>query len=115
MREAEMQIECFQVNATDNVATLLQDAEAGAELKVLGGGASRVVRAGQLIRAGHKVALCAIAKNEAIVKYGFQIGEATHAIAEGDWVHLHNCRSRYDARSSDLDVDSGSRTETRYA
>jgi hypothetical protein len=115
MREAEMKVECFQVDATDNVATLLQDAEVGAEIRVLGGGAARDVQAAQAIRAGHKVALQAIAEDEAIVKYGFQIGEATRAIAEGDWVHLHNCRSRYDARSSDLDVDSGSRIETRYA
>jgi hypothetical protein len=39
---------------------------------------------------------------------------ATVAIGAGQWVHLHNCRSRYDARSSRLDQNSGIPTETRY-
>lgn len=110
-----MPIECFQVDASDNVATMLQDVETGAEIDVLGGVSRKTVRAAQTVRAGHKVTLCAISEGEPIVKYGFQIGAATHAIAEGEWVHLHNCRSLYDARSSHLDVDTGSRTETHYA
>jgi hypothetical protein len=110
-----MQVECFQIHAEDNVATLLQDAEEAAEVLVLGGKSRKIVRASEAIRASHKIALRPIAEGEFIVKYGFQIGEATRAIAEGDWVHLHNCRSLCDARSSELDVNSGSRVETRYA
>ena len=110
-----MQVECFQIHDADNVATLLQDAEAATEVLVLGGNARKIVRASEAVRASHKIALSAIAEGESIVKYGFQIGEATHPIAAGDWVHLHNCRSLCDARSSELDVNSGSRVETRYA
>ncbi len=110
-----MQAECFQIHAADNVATLLQDAEAAAEVLVLGGESRKTLRASEPILASHKIALRSIGEGESIVKYGFQIGEATHPIAAGDWVHLHNCRSLCDARSSELDVNSGSRVETRYA
>ena len=40
---------------------------------------------------GHKVAVRAHAKGEAIRRYGQIIGFATEAIAPGDWVHTHNC------------------------
>jgi altronate hydrolase len=39
---------------------------------------------------GHKMALQAIAKDAAIVKYGQVIGFAKADIAAGDWVHEHN-------------------------
>jgi hypothetical protein len=110
-----MQVECFQIHAADNVATLLQDAEEAAGVLVIGGLPAKFVRASETIRASHKIALRAIAEGEFVVKYGFEIGAATRAIAEGEWVHLHNCRSLCDARSSELDVTSGSRVETRYA
>jgi len=97
----------------DNVATLLQDA--GAEAVLLRGLVSvREIRLTQPIKTGHKVALCALESGAAIVKYGVTIGEATQHIAEGEWVHLHNCRSRYDAQSSNLNIETGSREETPY-
>ena len=71
--------------------------------------------AAQVTQAGHKIALRAFAEGDRIVKYGFPIGEATRPIAVGEWVHLHNCRSLHDAASSELDVESGTRNETRYA
>ena len=39
---------------------------------------------------GHKAALRAIHKGEAVIKYGYPIGEATEEIAEGAHVHTHN-------------------------
>ncbi len=110
-----MHPECFQICREDNVATLLHDAAAAADVRVVGESARSTVRILEPIRTGHKVALLAIGAGEAIVKYGFPIGEATRAIAEGEWVHLHNCRSFYDARSSELDPETGARGETRYA
>lgn len=109
-----MPVECFQIHAADNVATLLQDAGEGTEVQVLGEDGRRTIHTTQAIRAAHKVALRPIAAGEPVIKYAFPIGEATHPIAEGEWVHLHNCRSFCDALSSELDIDSGSRTETRY-
>ena len=105
--------ECFQIDKADNVATLLDDVDEAAEVLVRGDGTGST-RAMQHIRAGHKIAVSAIPEGERVIKYGFPIGEATQPIAQGEWVHLHNCRSLYDARSSTLDIDSGSPTETRY-
>ena len=42
------------------------------------------------IPAGHKIALCAIEKGEAVIKYGHRIGTAVCAIGKGAWVHTHN-------------------------
>lgn len=44
---------------------------------------------------GHKIARRAIAQGEKIIKYGAPIGSATHPIATGDHVHLHNVKSDY--------------------
>jgi altronate dehydratase small subunit len=43
------------------------------------------------------------------------IGIATTAIEPGAWVHLHNCRSRVDERSSHLDLKTGAALDTAYA
>jgi len=111
-----MPVECFQIHKTDNVATLLQDAGDSAEIRVRGDiSHCSTFLATQSIRAGHKVAVAPIAQGERIVKYGYPIGEATQAIAPGEWVHLHNCRSLYDSASSSLDIESGSRKEMPYA
>src|ERR1035437_1970827 len=93
--------ECFQIEMADNVATVLQDAEAEAVL-LRGQAEAREIRLTQPIQAGHKVALCDLEGGAPLVKYGVTIGETTQPIAEGEWVHLHNCRSRYDGRSSTL-------------
>lgn len=111
-----MPVECFQIHKADNVAMLLQDAADASEINVRGDSShSTTFHAAQSIRAGHKVAVVSIAQGERILKYGYPIGEATQSIAQGEWVHLHNCRSLYDSASSSLDIESGSRKETRYA
>lgn len=105
--------ECFQIAATDNVATLLMDTGPGA-IAVRGEGQAREIPATEPIRMGHKVALCAIGEGKPVVKYGVTIGIATRPIAPGEWVHLHNCKSLCDAVSSNLDVVTGVRAETPY-
>jgi hypothetical protein len=42
------------------------------------------------------------------------IGSASRDIAPGEWVHLHNCVSRFDERSKTLDVQTGAVTDTIY-
>jgi altronate dehydratase small subunit len=106
--------ECFQIEESDNVATLLQDAAALEELQLRGAPHPVSLRTAEAIRAGHKVALRLIAAGEPVLKYGCPIGEATLTIQPGAWVHLHNCRSLHDAQSSRFDVHSGVRTETPY-
>ncbi|MDE3150154.1 MAG: UxaA family hydrolase [Acidobacteriota bacterium] len=106
--------ECFQIVPTDNVATLLQDAGGPGVVAIRGEAEQREIRLAQPIRMGHKVALRAIETGAPVVKYGVPIGEATRFIAPGEWVHLHNCRSLYDAGSSSLDVETGAREEMPY-
>ncbi len=108
------QMRCFQVNPADNVATALDDLAPG-QVTVLGASAGTVVAAAEEILLGHKIALRTIVDGEAIVKFGVPIGIATTAIAQGAWVHLHNCRSQVDERSSHLDVKTGAALDTTYA
>jgi hypothetical protein len=105
-------IRCLCVKPGDNVATLLADAEPG-RVPVLGGEEGRVELVEPIAR-GHKVALRAIAEDEAVVKYGVCIGYATREIHPGQWVHLNNMRSGYDLRSSSLDVQTGTSTDIPY-
>ena len=49
---------------------------------------------------GMKYALCAIAKGDAVIKYGFPIGSATEDIAAGALVHSHNLKSRLSGKGS---------------
>ncbi|MBL8839397.1 MAG: altronate dehydratase [Alphaproteobacteria bacterium] len=46
------------------------------------------------VPAGHKIATRAIAKDEAVLRYGQIIGFATAPIAPGEHVHTHNCEIR---------------------
>jgi hypothetical protein len=62
----------------------------------------------------HKVALRDIASGESILKYGVSIGIATDSIRRGEWVHLHNCRSALDERSSTLDVETDAVQDVPY-
>lgn len=105
---------CFQVNPADNVATALDDLLPG-RVAVLGVSGAPEIFAGESITLGHKIALRPVAEGEAIMKFGVQIGLATAAIPVGGWVHLHNCRSRVDERSSHLDVKTGAALDTVYA
>ncbi len=72
----------IRIGADDNVATLLEDAQAGDD--VLG-----VALATDAPR-GHKVALRPIAPGEPVMKYGFPIGRATRQVSAGEHVHSDN-------------------------
>jgi altronate dehydratase len=95
--------QCFKIHPGDNVATLIEDASGG-ELQVVGGPS---LSACEPIPLGHKVALLAIACDSPVIKYGVTIGLATRDIQPGEWVHLHNCKSLLDERSSTLDLHTG--------
>ncbi len=81
----------LRLHPVDNVLTVIQTLEPGAELVVE---AARVTVPARL-PIGHKVAARAIAADEKIVKYGAPIGSAKVAIAAGEHVHTHNLRSDY--------------------
>jgi hypothetical protein len=103
----------FRIHEKDNVATLLGDAAAG-PVEVHGAGANGTVRIGEPISLGHKVALRPIANGEAVIKFGVAIGVASRLVEKGEWVHLHNCRSRFDERSGEFDPVTGTARDTRY-
>ena len=103
----------FQINASDNVATLLEPAQPG-PVVVRGSAGERQIVAKETIEHGHKIATTAIAKGESIIKFGVVIGQAVCAISEGEWVHLHNCGSRLDERSNAFDVHTGVPEDVRY-
>jgi len=104
---------CFLIHPGDNVATLIEDADRE-PLLVVGGPAGQTAQATEAISLGHKVALSGIEPDGEILKYGVVIGLATRQIAPGEWVHLHNCRSKLDERSSGLDLHTGAAKDTAY-
>ena len=99
----------FRIHPDDNVATLLGD---GADAATIIGEGE--VALNETIALGHKVAVADIAAGEAVVKFGIPIGHASAAIRKGDWVHLHNCVSRFDERSGGFDVVTGAAKDMAY-
>jgi len=77
------------ISAQDNVATALEPLERGTTVRV---GAETVSVIDPIPR-GHKLALRAIARGDAVVKYGSPIGVASADIAAGAHVHTHNLAS----------------------
>lgn len=104
---------CFRINAADNVATLLDDVDSG-PVVIYGAEEAVELQAAEPIALGHKIALAEIACGSPIVKYGVPIGVSTEFIKPGEWVHLHNCRSKVDERSNHLDPKSGAAKDTPY-
>lgn len=104
----------FQVQASDNVATLLGEAPAGAVLTVVGPVGKRELAAREMIALGHKIALAPIGEGQPITKFGIVIGVAMRQIEPGEWVHLHNCRSQLDERSGSFDVHTGAPGDNPY-
>ena len=88
----------LRLHATDNVAVVLDDVQAGQQLIILGPEAAATMEARQAIPFAHKIAFSRVDEGAAIVKYGVPIGFATQRIEQGDWVHGHNIGSYYAAR-----------------
>lgn len=103
----------FQINASDNVATLLVPAQPGV-IVVRGASGEKQITAREAIEHGHKIAIAPIVSGENIIKYGEVIGVATCDVQQGDWVHLHNCGSQLDARSNAFDVQTGVPEDVSY-
>jgi altronate dehydratase small subunit len=103
----------FKIHDSDNVATLIEDANAE-PVRVFGATKETVITLIESMPLGHKVALSAIEPGGLVIKYGIPIGTATREIRPGEWVHLHNCRSQVDERSSTLDFETGAATDTVY-
>lgn len=77
----------------DNVLVLTKQIASGEALLIEG----RRCQVARDLPLGHKVARCAIAAGDEILKYGAPIGIATAEIQAGAHVHVHNLRSNYTA------------------
>ncbi|MGF6906046.1 UxaA family hydrolase [Fusobacterium sp. PH5-44] len=104
---------CFQINKADNVVTALDNLTLG-RIVIYGEALQENVDIIEQIHVGHKIALVDIPEGTDIIKYGVVIGETIKNINSGEWVHLHNMRSKYDSRSSKLDIVTGAPTDTIY-
>jgi altronate dehydratase small subunit len=74
----------------DNVATAVEEIQAGEEVEIPVVGTALTLRAIESIPFGFKIALQEIPKGEIIRKYGETIGTAGQTIAKGALVHIHN-------------------------
>jgi len=77
----------IRVHASDNVAVVAANVQAGDVVRLADGSEVQAVEA---IPRGSKVALDPIACGQALVRYGEEIGSATKDIAAGEYVHTHN-------------------------
>ncbi len=75
------------IHPDDTVACLLRDHRTG-ECATLPNGQTAAL--GCDVPMGHKIALVAMARGTAVIKFGEPIGMATADIAAGEHVHLHN-------------------------
>lgn len=80
------------VDATDNVATLIDEAVVG-DVCELTGAVSGELAAVEPIPYGHKVATQDIRRGDDVVKYAEAIGRATSDIPAGAHVHVQNVES----------------------
>jgi altronate dehydratase small subunit len=85
----------MMMNSKDNVATALENLEAGVVASVifLSQEVIREVTTKQAIPFGHKVAMMVIKKGDKVIKYGEVIGTASQNIELGEYVHIHNVKS----------------------
>ncbi len=77
----------------DDVATALDELTRGQVVHAMLGDAQYEVTLLEDIPFAHKLALRDIAEGEEVLKYGMPIGRALRPIRQGEWVHVHNCRS----------------------
>lgn len=88
------------LDARDNVATALCRLEAQTAVRPIGAADPADVIVREPVALCHKFALRAIARGEAVIKYGQPIGFASQAIAAGEHVHTHNLTSAYAVQST---------------
>jgi altronate hydrolase len=93
----QQNFDAIRIHPDDNVAVLVQGAQPGQTLFIIGADAVTVHEA---IPFGHKVALRDIREGEAVKKYGFPIGQASREIHRGDWIHSHNLKTALTAHAS---------------
>ncbi|MFT3753420.1 MAG: altronate dehydratase family protein [Paludibacter sp.] len=87
-----MQTKYLKINTEDNVAVAISTLNAGESISVN----SQEITLQNEIPAGHKFALKDFAPSDFIVKYGYAIGHAREAIAQGALVNEKNIKTNLD-------------------
>ena len=73
----------------DDVAVLVEAAEAGATIEVVGSEGAALLAA-MALPLGHKIAVRDLDAGQPVRKYGEVIGMTTGAVRRGDHLHTHN-------------------------
>lgn len=89
-----MKKQAVVIHGKDNVATCVDYFPAGSIISFFREGVEDKLQLLQDIPLGHKVAICAISRDEDIIKYAESIGIATVDIEPGQHVHVHNMESK---------------------
>lgn len=95
----------LKINPADNVAVAINPLAEGTVVSVEGAGDITLVSD---IPAGHKFALRDIAEGENVIKYGFPIGHARHAVAKGHFLDHNDIKTNLEGQLdySDIAINS---------
>jgi len=93
-REDKLRKKSILLDIKDNVATALTPLSEGESVSASLDHVSYDVDLLEDIQFEHKFALMDIATGEDVLKFGMPIGQALEDIRTGQWVHVHNCRSK---------------------
>lgn len=99
----------IKINPEDVVAVALTDLKQGQEIKL----ENDVVILKEDIPRGHKFALYDLAENDPVIKYGYPIGRAKHAVKKGEHVHTQNVKTDLKAFGS-YSYDKAPKTELKH-
>ena len=91
----------LKINSADNVAVAIHPLAKGTVVTVDGAGDVTLVSD---IPAGHKFALKDIAEGENVIKYGFPIGHARHAVARGQFLDHNDIKTNLEGQLDYSDI-----------
>ncbi|EFY06351.1 UxaA family hydrolase [Succinatimonas hippei] len=102
-------MQAIKINPEDVVAVALTDLKQGQEVKL----ENDVVILQEDIPRGHKFALYDLDENDPVIKYGYPIGRAKHAVKKGEHVHTQNVKTDLKAFGS-YNYDKAPKTELKH-
>ena len=102
-------MQAIKINPEDVVAVAITDLKQGQEVKL----ENDVVILKEDIPRGHKFALYDLAENDPVIKYGYPIGRAKHAVKKGEHVHTQNVKTDLKAFGS-YSYDKAPKTELKH-
>ena len=102
-------MQAIKINPEDVVVVALTDLKQGQEVKL----ENDVVILKEDIPRGHKFALYDLAENDPVIKYGYPIGRAKHAVKKGEHVHTQNVKTDLKAFGS-YSYDKAPKTELKH-